>query len=121
MKADLLLQEMRDSVGLKEPTVYFAKLTDVLQQLTNQLAQLTADVDRLKTNTALAIQWEPKVASDMLSKEITKLRGADKDIYASEILALQQAYAEDRVTQEYADFCIFWQNTLGFHPFLEYK
>ena len=56
----------------------------------------------------------------MLSDQIEALKAADKDVYASEIAALKIAYAEDMITQEYASFCQFWLDILGFHPFLNY-
>ena len=121
MTSKNIFQEMRDMIGIQQPIEYFRKLTDVLQSLSEQVAKLSVDMERLKTNTALAIQWEPKVASNMLAEEIKKLREADKEMYAAEISLLQQAYAGYRITQEYADFCNFWQATLGYHPFLEYK
>jgi hypothetical protein len=55
----------------------------------------------------------------MISKMIEELR-QDKDVYHEELLKLKKAFVEDRVTQEYQDFCNFWQDVLGWHPFLDY-
>ena len=115
-----LLQDMKNTIGVQEPIVYFDKLTQLLGLLFDRLDQLEAQVHQLKTQNALAIQWEPRVASDMLAKQIDKLKEADRATYAVEIAALKVAYAEDRITQEYASFCQFWLDTLGYHPFLDY-
>jgi hypothetical protein len=120
MKHTQLLKEMKDSIGVQEPVVYFDKMTQLLGLLFDRLDQLEAQVYYLKTQSALAIQWEPRVAADMLVKQINELRDADEATYAVEIAALKVAYAEDRVTQEYASFCQFWLDTLGYHPFLDY-
>lgn len=120
MDRQILLKEMEKCIGIQEPLVYFEKMTKLFAVMFDHIEALEKQISQLKNRTALAIQWEPKVASDMLSKEIAALKKAGKDIYAQEIAALQVAYAEDRITQEYADFCKFWQDTLGYHPFLDY-
>lgn len=118
MKREDLLKEMKDACGTKDPIEYFAKLTDVLGMLFDRIDHLEKKLGRVKTQSALAIHWEPKVASDLLAKEVEVLR-QDKDTYFNEIDALKKAFAEDKVTQNYADFCSFWQETLGWHPFLD--
>jgi|SRR5579885_1314191 len=115
-----LLEEMRKSVGMQDPIVFFQKFTDVFTLLFDRIESLESELHRVKVQTALAIQWEPAVAADMLVKEIAVMR-QDKDTYHAEITALKQAYAEDKVTQSYAEFVKFWQDTLGYHPFLDYK
>lgn len=115
-----LLKEMRSSIGTQAPTVYFEKMTDLLGMMFDHIENLEDDNKRLKSLVPLAIQWEPRVAANMLVDQIETLKKVDKDIYATEIQALKVAYAEDRITQEYADFCKFWQDTLGYHPFLDY-
>lgn len=119
MKRQDLLEEMKQSVGTKDPLVYFEKLTDVFNLLFDQIEKLEKHVKKVETHSALAIQWDPKVASDMLTKEVASLRESNKEFYATEIDALKQAYARDEVTQSYATFCQFWQTTLGWHPFLD--
>jgi len=111
MNRDTLLKEMKDSVGTKDPVEFFAKFTDVFALLFDRM-------DRLERQTALAIHWDSKIASDMISKQVIVLR-KDKDTYANEITELKKAFAEDIVTQNYVEFCAFWQDTLGFHPFLD--
>lgn len=119
MKREDLLKEMKESIGTKEPVEFFAKMVDVFNILFDKLEAQESALQRIKTQSALAIQWEPKVASDMLAKEVNVLRARDKDAYATEILALKKAFSEDQVTQNYNDFCKFWQDTLGWHPFLD--
>lgn len=119
MKREDLLKEMRESVGTKDPIVFFEKMVDVFGLLFDRIEHLEETNQRLKTQSALAIQWEPKVASDMLARQVNVLRNQDKDAFATEISALKKAFADDRVTQNYNDFCNFWQETLGFHPFLD--
>ena len=119
LKREALLKEMRETIGNKDPIVFFEKMVDVFDLLFDRVDQLEAQNHRLQTYAALAIQWEPKVASDLLAKQIEILR-QDKDTYFNELTALKRAYAEDRVTQNYHDFCQFWLDTLGWHPFLDY-
>jgi hypothetical protein len=120
MDRKTLLADMKSSVGILEPVIYFEKMTELLDLLFDKIESLEDELHQVRLQSALAIQWEPKVAANMLAEQIEQLRLADKDMYASEIFALKRAYAEDRVTQEYSDFCQFWLDTLGFHPFLDY-
>lgn len=120
MNREVLLKEMRSSIGTQAPLVFFEKMTDLFEMMFDHIEKLEDDNKRLKALVPLAIQWEPKVAASMLAKQIDILRNDDKDLYVTEIQALKIAYAEDRVTQEYVDFCKFWQDTLGYHPFLSY-
>ncbi len=121
----VIIDEMNGAVGTKEPIEYFKSLTaafeimfDLLQTQEKQLKQIKEELHRVKTQSALAIQWEPKVAADMMSKQIDIFR-KDKDTYFQELDLFKKAYTEDRVTQNYHDFCSFWSETLGWHPFLE--
>jgi hypothetical protein len=118
MKREDLLQEMKDSIGTQDPVVYFSKMVDAMSLLFNHIDRLENKIDRVKRQSALSIQWEPKVASDLLAKQVDVLR-QDKDTYFAEITALKKAFAEDNVTQCYAAFCQFWEDTLGWHPFLD--
>jgi hypothetical protein len=56
----------------------------------------------------------------MITDQISVLR-ADKENFVEEISKLKIAFFEDKVTQSYNEFCFFWEETLGFHPFLDYK
>lgn len=116
MKREDLLKEMKESVGTKDPIVFFEKLVGVFGLLFDRIDQLEANLKKIKVQSALSIQWEPKVASDLLAKQVDILR-KDKGTYFNEINALKKAFAEDQVTQTYAEFCTFWQDTLGYHPF----
>jgi len=120
MDRKTLLKEMKDSVGTQEPIVFFTKMIDVLNLLFDRIDSLEQDVAETKMNAALAIHWEPKVARSMITEQIDILR-ADKDSYVEEISSLKKAFIEDKVTQNYNEFCAFWESTLGFHPFLDYK
>ena len=86
--------------------------------INDRIDQLETTMRRVKTQSALAINWEPRVAANMLTKQVEILR-QDKATYFSEIAALMKAFAEDEVTQNYDLFCEFWVNTLGWHPFLD--
>jgi hypothetical protein len=119
MKREDLLKEMKESIGTKDPVEFFAKMVDVFTLLFDKIESLEDDLAQVKVHSALAIQWEPKVAADMLTKQIEILR-QDKDTYSAELTALKKAYAENQVTQNYETFCQFWIDTLGFHPFLGY-
>ena len=119
LKREDLLKDMKETIGNKDPIVFFEKMVDAFGLLFDRIDQLEADNRRLQTHTALAIQWEPRVASDLLAKQIEILR-QDKATYFNELTALKKAYAENIVTQNYPDFCQFWLDTLGWHPFLDY-
>lgn len=119
MDRKALLKEMKDSVGTQEPIVFFAKMVDVFNLLFDRIDELEDEVKESNLKAALAIQWEPKLASGMIADKIQELR-QDKDTYAEEITKLKKAFVEDRVTQNYDEFCSFWQDALGYHPFLEY-
>lgn len=119
MKREDVLKEMKESVGTKDPVEYFAKMTDVLNLLFDRIDSLESGINRVKTQSALAIKWDPGVASNMLAKQVEALRLRDKDAYFVEISALKKAFAEDEVTQNYDLFCTFWRDTLGWHPFLD--
>jgi hypothetical protein len=120
MDRDSLLKEMKLCVGTQEPIVFFEKMVDVFGLLFDQIEQLKFEVKKANVKATLAIQWEPKLASTMLTNMISDLR-QDKDTYFDEIAALKKAFVEDKVTQNYNDFCLFWEDTLGYHPFLDYK
>lgn len=120
MNRQALLDEMKSSVGSQAPVVYFEKLTELFSILFDKIENLEDELHQVRMQSALAIQWDPKVASNMLAEQIEVLRKADKDTYAFEIIDLKRAYADDLITQEYASFCQFWLDTLGFHPFLNY-
>jgi hypothetical protein len=117
-KHEYLLKYMKESVGTKEPIEFFDRMTDVFKLLFERIDTLQKTVDRIKVHSALAISWEPRVASDLLAQQVHILR-QDADTYANEIVAFKKAFAEDKVTQSYQDFIQFWVDTLGYHPFLD--
>lgn len=119
MDRKTLLKEMKDSVGTQNPVVFFDKLADAFSLLFDRIEELEEQVRESNLKAALAIEWEPKVAQAMITEQINLLR-RDKDTYFDEISKLKQAFREDKVTQNYKVFCEFWQETLGFHPFLDY-
>jgi hypothetical protein len=120
MKREDLFKEMKEAVGTKEPVEFFSKMVDMFELLFNRIDRLDQELLSVRISTTLAIQWEPKIASDLLAEQVEILR-RDKDTYFAELTALKQAFAEDKVTQNYKDFCRFWFDTLGWHPFLNYK
>lgn len=120
MKRQDLLKDMKDSIGTKEPVEFFDKMVDVFNLLFDKIEGLEKNLHDVKVHTSLSIEWEPRVAADLLVKQIDVLR-QDKDTYFAEITALKKAYAEDLVTQNYNVFSQFWLDTLGWHPFLDYK
>lgn len=120
MTREDIIKEMKEAIGTKEPIEFFSKMVDMFDFLFNRIDQLSVDINKANTKATLAIQWEPKVAASMLSSMIEDLRD-DKGTYFEEISKLKKAFVEDRVTQNYNDFCNFWEDTLGYHPFLSYK
>lgn len=119
MKREDVLKEMKESIGSKDPIEFFAKLTDVFTLLFDRIDQLEEKVTKASTVAVAALHWDPRVASDMISNQVKKLRDTDKVGFADEVMALKKAYADDVVTQNYEDFVVFWKSTLGFHPFLD--
>lgn len=120
MDRKALLQDMSSMVGTQDPIRFFEKMVDVFGLLFDHIETLEADLKATRRNSALAIQWEPQVARSMITAEINKLR-EDKETYFDEIADLKKAFVEDKVTQNYNDFVSFWQDSLGYHPFLDYK
>lgn len=120
MKREDVLKDMKASIGTQEPIVFFDKMVDVFMILFDKIDGLEREVAQARLQSSLAIEWEPRIAADMLAKQIDVLR-KDKDTYFSEIASLKKAYAEDVVTQQYGTFCQFWLDVLGWHPFLDYK
>lgn len=120
MKREELLLELKNAVGNKNPIEFFQKFVDVFVLLFDKIENVEKQLNQIKTYSALAIKWEPKIASDLLAIEIEKLR-SEKDLFYNELSAFKAAYAENKVTQNYYDFCKFWLDTLGYHPFINYR
>jgi hypothetical protein len=118
MKREDVLKEMKEACGTKDPIEFFSKMVDMFSLLFDRIDSLEKNLGRVKTQSALSIHWEPKVASDLLAKQVEVLR-KDKDTYFNEITELKKAFAEDKVTQNYDEFVDFWINALGWHPFLD--
>jgi len=114
-----LIQEMKDSVGVKDPIVFFTKMTDLFDLLFDKIENLESENNSIRTLAALAIEWEPKLASNMLIGQINIMR-ADKQLYHNQISAFKEAYSENKVTKDYVTFVNFWTEILGWHPFLTY-
>jgi hypothetical protein len=120
MKREDVLKEMKIMIGNRDPIEFFGKMVEMFGLMFDQIDQLKSDLIAVRFNSALAIQWEPKLASDMLAGQVEVLR-EDKETYFNELSSLKKAFAEDKVTQSYAEFVAFWLETLGWHPFLNYK
>ena len=120
MNREDVLKEMKEMVGKKDPIEFFGKMVDMFSLLFDRIDRMEGELLATRLNSGLAIQWEPKLASDMLAAQVDVLR-QDKETYFNEISALKKAFAENIVTQNYATFVAFWQETLGWHPFLNYK
>lgn len=118
MKRQELLKQMKESIGTKEPIEFFDNMVEVFNILLDKIDSLESNLNRVKTHSALAIQWEPRVANDMLVKQIAILR-EDKESYHDELTKLKKASVENIVTLDYNTFCNFWMDTLGWHPFLD--
>lgn len=112
-----ILKEMQEGILTKEPIVYFEKLLTVLSLLSNKIDLIHTEVVKNKQLMTLSIEWDSKIARDLLTNQINELR-SNKDVYFKEISALKEAYIQDEVTKSYSDFCSFWQETLGWHPFI---
>lgn len=115
-----ILEDMKNSVGTKNPIEFFKQFVDIFNLLFDELDSVNDKLNKIKIQSALAIKWEPRLASMLLSNQIEILR-ADKETYHEVLSEFKKAYAEDVITQSYDVFCVFWQEQLGYHPFLEYK
>ena len=118
MKSQDILKEMRGSIGTKQPIDFFSKLVDLFEIMFTRLDHIEKVMDQVKVHSALAISWEPRVASNLLSKQVVILR-ENKDVYTTEIASFQKALVENKITQSYKEFVQFWMDTLGYHPFLD--
>lgn len=118
MNKEDLLKEMRNLIGTKDPIEFFDKMVDAFDLLFIKIDNLETQLRVVKTNAALAIDWDPKIASDLIGKQIDVLR-KNKDVYANELQELKVAY--NNVFKDAKSFVQFWVNTLGYHPFLDYE
>lgn len=124
MNKDDLLEDMRSSIGTKDPLVFFSCLVDVFDHLFNQIDDLKKELKSVQLNSTLAIQWDSKVAKNLIDEEIMVLRKIGKqddgtNFWEPEIKALQETYMQGKNIDDYVSFCAFWQDLLGYHPFLE--
>jgi len=119
MNREDVLKEMKEMIGNKDPIEFFDKMVDMFGILFDQLDRMALELKLVNIKSALAIKWEPKAASSIISTMIDSLR-EDKETYFDEISKLKKAYAEDTVTQSYELFCQFWVDVFGYHPFLNY-
>lgn len=123
MNRDALLKEMRESIGTKDPVVFFEKMVDVFDALFEQINFLRTEVQDTKNFLTLAIEWDPKVANSMLVRTIADLRskgddGAGVNVFHEEISSLKKMMMTGEMTTDYQTFCKKFVETLGYHPFL---
>ncbi len=120
-----VLQEMKESIGTKDPLIFFDKMVEVHSHLFEKISKIEKDLQKIKLNSILAIQWDKRIAMSIINEEVHFLRKTGKqedgsNIYENEIKRLQNAYMEDGdFLASYASFCNFWSDLLGHHPFLE--
>lgn len=122
-RADVL-KEMKESVGTKEPTVFFGKMVDVLTMLFDKVDSLEKSLQKTQVNTVMLMKWDQHVVANMIGEELNFLRTSGKqpdgtNMYQQEIDTLTNAYLYNKYTQDYAAFVTFWKDLLGYHPFLE--
>lgn len=126
MNREDVLKQMKDSVGTKEPTAFFAQMVDALSLLFDRIDDLEKELKTVQINSTLAIHWDPRLAEKMISDEIQTLRRIGKQLdgpnmWENEIKELQSSYMTGNVVVSYPTFCTFWQDLLGYHPFLEHR
>jgi hypothetical protein len=125
-----LLKEMSETIGTKSPIIFFSKMVDVFNLLFNRIDDLEHQLKRVQINTVMTMHWEEKVALNMIADEIEFLRKAgaqsnEINIYQSEIDELKHVFKHgitiygNGALLDYTVFCQFWQELLGYHPFLE--
>lgn len=120
-----VIKNMKESIGTKDPEVFFSHMTDMFVLLFDRLDSVQTELRRVQLNSTMAIQWDPRLALNMIDDEIHHMRTTGKDplqggnIYEDEIRILQTVYMNAPSLNNYSSFCKFWQDTLGYHPFLE--
>lgn len=120
-----ILKTMRESVGTQSPEVYFSNLTDLLTLLFDRIDSMDEDLRRVQLNSTMAIHWDERLAMKMVDDEIQHMHVTGKDkllggnIYADEISQLKMIYMDRTPLANYSSFCQYWQDILGYHPFLE--
>jgi hypothetical protein len=123
MNKDDLLKEMRDSIGTKDPIIFFEKMVGAFDLLFEEILFIRSEVQDTKNFLALAIKWDPQVANSMLVRTIQDLRnkgndGTDINIFHEEISQLKKFMMLGTMTTDYDTFCKCFIETLGYHPFL---
>lgn len=73
---------------------------------------------RLRLGSILATKWDYKIDLNLLEQQIILLQ-QDEETYHSAIIEFKKAIQEQIVTSSYDEFCYFWKDNLGNHPFLE--
>lgn len=125
MNKEDVIKEMRESIGTKDPEVFFSKMVDLFSILFDKIDSLSSDLEKVQLNSTMAIHWDERLAMKMVDDEIQHMyiTGKDKmlggNIYADEITFLKGVYLDRSPLKNYVEFCRFWQDTLGYHPFLE--
>lgn len=120
---DYFLNKMRASVGTQDPTLFFKDMVEVFSLLFDKLDSVENTLKKVKLNSAMAIQWDPAIASKMIVDEIEFLRKEGNllgtNMYDIEIKHLKEAYMGTQQVASYSNFVHFWKEELGYHPFLE--
>jgi hypothetical protein len=114
----LLIKEMKDSIGTKQPIVFFQAMTSVLESIVERLDNIEGRLEVITTQSSLGINWDPEIASEMLTSEIAKMR-EHKDIFSKELSSFKEAYTKGEVVKDYETFVKFWSDILGWHPFID--
>lgn len=124
MNRDDIIKEMKESIGTKEPTVFFSKMTDLLSTLFDRVDSLEKSLQKTQINTVMLMQWDKSVVANMIGEEMEFLRKNGKqadgtNMYQEEIDTLKDAFMFGQAIDNYASFVNFWKSLLGYHPFLE--
>lgn len=117
MKYKSIIDNMKGAIGTKAPIHFFESMTELFTIMFDKLSKIENDLVKLKINTALSLQWDPRVANEMLIEQIEFLK-KDKETYHAELAACKLAYSQGIITKDYSSFVEFWIDTLGFHPFI---
>lgn len=128
MNKEDLIKEMKESIGTKDPIIFFQKMTDAFTMLFDNMDDLKKEVKRAQLNAVLAIDWDMQIARKMLDEEITFLRQVANqnfgttNMFENEIKELKNVLMTGGgIIGNYKAFVAFWQDLLGYHPFLEHR
>lgn len=120
LKKEVVFKNLKDSIENKTPVEFFANFTDMFNLLFDKLDALEDSLDKANLKASLAIEWDPEIARELFTQQI-KILKKEPELFKEEIIALKAAYKNNECVGSYKEFCTFWKNQFGYHPFMDYE